>query len=246
MTLALDTPAPAAPRSGTRPQRERRLRPRITDTDWLVLSKMRVGIAAIAARVARPGAAALDFGCGERPYETLFTDAGVRYAGADLGADAEVRISPDGRLQAPDASADLLLSFQVLEHVRDLGTYLGEARRALRPDGWMILSTHGTWLYHAHPEDHRRWTRQGLVSEIEAHGFEVVETVPIVGPLGWTILVRLTCAAFALRRIPLVGPALAGALAAVTNLRAAFEDRITPRWVSEDNACVYLTLSRPR
>jgi hypothetical protein len=32
----------------------------------------------------------------------------------------------------------------------------------------------------------------------------------------------------------------------VTNLRAWVEDAITPAWVSRDNACVYLTLSRPK
>ena len=247
MSLALDAAVPLRPHArATAREQGRRLKPRITDTDWLVLSGMRREIAAMAARVARPGMTALDFGCGARPYQAVFAAQGASYQGADLGPEAEVRITDDGRLLAPDGAAYLLLSFQVLEHVRDLSLYFREARRTLRPDGLMILSTHGTWLYHAHPEDHRRWTRQGLVSEIEANGFEVVDCVPIVGPLAWTVLVRLTCAAFALRRIPAVGPALAGALAAVTNLRAWLEDAVTPKWVSADNACVYLTLSRPK
>jgi hypothetical protein len=28
------------------------------------------------------------------------------------------------------------------------------------------------------------------------------------------------------------------------NARAVMEERITPKWVTDDNACVYLTLSR--
>jgi len=85
------------------------------------------------------------------------------------------------------------VSFQVLEHVRDIDTYLKEAGRVLRDDGLMLLSTHGTWLYHPHPEDHRRWTREGLIGEIARRGFQVTDCIAVVGPLAWTSMVRLTC-----------------------------------------------------
>jgi len=54
----------------------------------------------------------------------------------------------------------------------------------------------------------------------------------------------LTCAAVALRRIPLIGSLMAAVLAVVMNLKAMVEDQITPAWVTHDNACVYVTLSR--
>ncbi|MFW1494634.1 methyltransferase domain-containing protein, partial [Vibrio parahaemolyticus] len=79
-----------------------------------------------------------------------------------------------------------VVSFQVLEHVRDVGCYLNEARRVLNTGGRLLLSTHGTWLYHPHPEDHRRWTRLGLIDELATYGFEVTDCVPVVGPLAWT------------------------------------------------------------
>lgn len=226
--------------------RGRRIRPRIIDTDWLVLRGMNRAIRELAAKAAQPGMTALDFGCGSRPYEEIFREAGCRYIGADFDGDAEVKIGADGRMDVADASTQLLLSFQVLEHVRDLETYLGEARRALAADGLMILSTHGAWLYHPHPEDHRRWTRQGLVAEIEAHGFEVLETLPVVGPLAWTTLIRLTCASFALRRIPGLGKPLSDLLSVFLNLRGLLEERVTPAWVTAENACVYVTLCRRR
>lgn len=226
-------------------EQRRRSRPRLWDTDWLVLRGMHAAIEHFAGRIAAPGKTALDFGCGAKPYAPLFAAREVAYIGADLGGAADVMIRADGSLEAADRSADLVLSFQVLEHVRDLDTYLREARRVLRDDGQMLLSTHGTWLYHPHPEDHRRWTREGLIGDLTAGGFDVIECIPVVGPLGWTTMVRLTCAAVALRRIPVAGPALAGALAIVMNLKAAVEDKITPAWVTKDNACVYVTLSRP-
>src|SRR5215831_20433462 len=168
--------APALPAPGpvalTFEQR-RRLQPRLWDTDWLVLRAMRTAIEGLADRIASPGKVALDFGCGAKPYAQLFTSRGVTYRGADLGNGHEVQIRPDGTLSAADQSADLVVSFQVLEHVRDIDTYLQESERVLRDDGLMLLSTHGTWLYHPHPGDHRRWTREGLIAELELHGFEV-------------------------------------------------------------------------
>jgi len=230
---------------GTATEQVRRFNPRVIDTDWLVLRDLRAAIAALAARVVRKGATALDFGCGSKPYEAIFTAAGVRYLGADFDGRGDLAVDAAGHLEVQNQSADLVLSFQVLEHVRDLHTYFTEARRVLRPGGSLILSTHGTWLFHPHPEDHRRWTRQGLCAEIAAHGFEVVDCVPVVGPLAWTTIVRLTCACYALRRIPLVGATMSRLLALVMNARAWLEDSITPDWVKNDNACVYLVLARP-
>lgn len=227
------------------PEQARRSRPRPIDADWLVLRGLRAAIASMLDRLAYQGGVALDFGCGSKPYEQLFTAAGLRYMGADFGSAADVGIDPAGWLKAADRSSDLVLSFQVLEHVRNLALYLSEAHRVLRKDGALLLSTHGTWLYHPHPEDHRRWTRRGLIAELSNHGFEVVECIPIVGPLAWTTIIRLTCAKFALDRIPALGPLIGGPLALLMNLRAVLEDAITPDWVKRENACVYLVLAKP-
>jgi SAM-dependent methyltransferase len=227
-------------------EQQRRLWPRLWDTDWLVLRGMHTAIDGMAARLAQPGKTALDFGCGAKPYASLFTSRGVTYVGADFGDTAEVAIQPNGIVGSADRSVDAVVSFQVLEHVRDLGTYFREANRVLRDDGLLLLSTHGTWLYHPHPEDHRRWTREGLIGDLSVGGFEVTECVAVVGPLAWTTMVRLTCFAVALRKIPVIGHALANAVAVVMNLKAAIEDKVTPAWVTNDNACVYVTLSRKK
>jgi SAM-dependent methyltransferase len=224
----------------------RRLRPSLFDTDWMVLSRLTRVIELLAAQEVRSGDKALDFGCGSKPYEPLFRAAGVEYHGADFDTGAELPIDANGVIACPDAYADLVLSFQVLEHVRDLETYFNEARRVLKPGGRMILSTHGTWFYHPHPEDHRRWTRTGLVNELESNGFEVLETIPVVGPLAWTTVIRLTSFCFAMRQLPVIGRPLAAALAFLTNLRIWVEEAVTPAWATNDNACIYVTLSRPK
>jgi SAM-dependent methyltransferase len=229
---------------GERENAQRRLLPRIIDTDWLVLRALRDAIARKLQTAATPGMTAIDLGCGTQPYRSLIEAAQVRYLGADLGAVAEIAIAENGRAEAESGIADLVLSFQVLEHVGALQTYLSECRRLLKPDGRLILSTHGTWLYHPHPEDHRRWTREGLVSELKGSGFAVDECEALVGPLAWTTLIRLTSFVFALRKIPLIGGMVAACLAAVMNLRAVLEDKLTPQWVRDDNACVYFVTAR--
>ena len=88
-------------------EQQRRLNPRLWDTDWHVLRGMRAGIEAMAARICVPGRTVLDFGCGAKPYALLFTSRGCIYRGADLGGAAEINIAANGLLDAPDASADL-------------------------------------------------------------------------------------------------------------------------------------------
>ncbi len=219
---------------------ERRRRPGIFDADWLVLRELSRAIDTHAARLAKMCRKVIDLGCGEQPYRAYFEQRGIAYRGADLGDGGEIAITPDGRVMAETASADLVTSFQVLEHVRDLDTYLSEAARLLAPGGKLLLSTHGTWLYHPHPEDHRRWTREGLINELQSRGWKVESWQAICGPLAWTTIVRLTGYCYVLRRVPVVGAGLAGMLALVMNLRAALEDGITPPAIRDDNACVYL------
>lgn len=222
---------------------ERRLHPRITDSDWLVLRELRPAIERLVSKIVLKGKLAVDVGCGSQPYRGIFEARGASYRGADFGG-GDLQIAKDGRVPLADSSVDLVLSFQVLEHVADVTTYLTEARRLLRADGRLVLSTHGTWLFHPHPEDHRRWTREGLLAELARHGFETTECVPILGPLAWTTVLRLTCGYQALRRVSFAGRMLANALAVLMNVRGYLEDLITPEWVRRDNACVYVTLSR--
>jgi SAM-dependent methyltransferase len=230
--------------SGASENAQRRKSPRIYDTDWMVLRQMRRDIAsALATVTSKTPQSLIDLGCGSQPYRDLIEAQGLSYRGADLGTSADIEIAPSGHVSAPDASADIISSFQVLEHVRDLDLYLAEAHRMLRTGGSLLLSTHGNWLYHPHPEDHRRWTRTGLILDIETRGFAVQSCVPIVGPLAWTGLMRLTSYAFVLRKIPLIGRGLAGIFATLMNIRAMMEDAITPPAIRADNACVYLVMA---
>jgi SAM-dependent methyltransferase len=108
------------------------------------------------------GARVLDAGCGDRPYETLL--AGAREIVAfDVPGNAHADIH--GSLDAiplDDASFDVVLCLQVLEHVPDPAAAVRELRRVLRPGGRVLLSTHGVYPFHPNPDDLWRWTHQGL------------------------------------------------------------------------------------
>lgn len=218
-----------------------RLTPPLWATDWLLLRGLAHTLRHMVAQTEVGWGDVVDFGCGAMPYRPLFEQAGARYVGADFGPGAAIQITADGRLPLPDASADAVVSFQVLEHVADLNTYFAEIRRVLRDDGLLLLSTHGTWLYHPHPEDHRRWTRTGLVLDITTRGFETTEMHSLIGPLATTTIFRSTGFAFFLRRLPIFGATLASVLTMIMNLRAWLEDQLTPASIRRDNACVYLT-----
>lgn len=124
----------------------------------------------------------LDYGCALRPYEGLFGPT-VTYVGADLTGNplADVFLEPDGTVPEPDATFDLVLSTQVLEHVLDPEKYLLECFRLLRPGGSLVLTTHGLMYWHPDPGDYWRWTRDGLAKQVADAGFTVTDIRGVLG-----------------------------------------------------------------
>lgn len=104
-----------------------------------------------------PGAEVLLLGCGdagershlhERGYRTTAFDI-VRSSGTDFVADAH-------RLPLADATFDLVLSMQVLEHLHSPWIAAQEIARVLKPGGWFVGSVaflkayHGSYFHMTH------------------------------------------------------------------------------------------------
>lgn len=231
---------------GSRSEHGRRLYPSWWDHQRHIQVRMREAVGRAVNRYARlaAGQRVVDMGCGGRPYETLFRRLGCDYIGCDIDGEPDVRIVPGQAVPLSDGSFDGVVSNQVLEHVWDLDWYLGECRRLLKPGGWLLLSTHGNWLYHPHPTDYRRWTRDGLVRELQERGFTSEHVEGVVGPLAWTTQFRLLGLRYALRAVPYLGPVLLIPLTCFMNLRMALEDIMTPSSITDVNACVYVVMAR--
>ena len=229
-----------------------RLSPPFWRRDAYVLNKLARHVANIAEKLHKGssicrlvhGDIVVDLGAGAAPYRALFERPEIRYVECDLDVDAEVVISSGTPVSLNDHSAKIVVSFQVLEHVWDLDWYLSEARRLMAPDGVLVLSTHGTWLYHPHPTDFRRWTRDGLMLELTTRGFVVQEITGLVGPLAWTTQFRALGFHRLLSAIPVVGSLLAALVGTVMNLRMFIEDSVTPAAWTDTNAAVYILIAR--
>ncbi len=106
------------------------------------------------ARTFAAGARVLDAGCGSG-YGAALLAAGAREVLAiDVAAEAidhsranytaknlRFVIGDCCAVDAPDASFGLVVAFEVIEHLPDAAKFLAEAKRLLRPDGTLLVST---------------------------------------------------------------------------------------------------------
>jgi len=116
----------------------------------------------------------LDYGSGGSPYRPLFGSCTYHRADLSGGNNLDFEYGPDARLPSELSGYDCVLSTQVLEHVENPETYLGECHRVLRPGGCLIVTTHGLYEDHACPYDYWRWTIYGLNRLVENSGLKVV------------------------------------------------------------------------
>jgi SAM-dependent methyltransferase len=222
-----------------------RLRLSWARADGFLLGRLRDALRRELARLLdRPGRQVIDIGAGSQPYRGLVRHFNAAYTACDLGEGSHIAMVAGKDLPLDAASFDVGLSIQVLEHVWDLEDYLRHFRKHLKPDGTLILSTHGVWLYHPHPTDYRRWTRVGLMRELEAHGFKVERCMAIMGPLAWATQVRAIAFQHVCQKFGALGSLVGMLVLPLFNLRMALEDRITPAAIVQDNACVYVVLCK--
>lgn len=150
------------------PGAERRDPPR-SDRHYLVLASLARQLRGETARLLRgvDDARVLDVGCGAKPYLPLVASQAAEYVGVDTAQGPYVdHVAPAEQLPFEDASFDLVLCTQVLEHVQDPAAVLSEIHRVLCPGGGALISTHGVFLFHPDPPDtdgdYWRWTHAGL------------------------------------------------------------------------------------
>lgn len=99
----------------------------------------------------------LDYGCGSGYGTALISKSCSQITGVDISPEAvayaqahynapnlsylQIERAEAAPLPFPDASFDVVLSFQVIEHLQDVSVYLQEIERVLAPGGRVIIAT---------------------------------------------------------------------------------------------------------
>jgi SAM-dependent methyltransferase len=115
----------------------------------------------------------LDLGCGTQPYKRYYAGRCEQVVSADYS----VRSKIDVRLSAtalpfPDASFDVVLFSEVLEHVDEPVRAVKEIARVLKPGGRLLLTVPFNFMQHEVPHDHTRYTQFGLSALLRRHGLQ--------------------------------------------------------------------------
>ncbi len=107
------------------------------------------GIAADLGRPISPGASVLDFGCGDGGAVDAWQATGRDAYGCDFQLDRPNEhlrlIEAPYRLPFPDATFDIVVSYQVLEHVQDHDAAFSEICRVLKPGAIGLHLFPGRW-----------------------------------------------------------------------------------------------------
>jgi len=136
------------------------------------------------------GKRVLDAACGEGYGSALLSREAATVVGVDDGAAAIAHAR--ARYHAPnlayvqgsvlalplaDASVDLVVSFETIEHLGEQREMLAEFRRVLAPDGVLILTAPFQFRLHEQPHDYFRYSAHGLRQLCDDAGLEVFETI---------------------------------------------------------------------
>lgn len=170
-------------------QRYRGVTLSVEDRHWWYRGRRRVVGRVLAGLGLPPGARILDAGCGgggnlaalARFGEVtgLEPDAGARTAARARGLGAVV----EGGLEAlpfEDGSFSVATALDVIEHLDDDRGALGELRRVVVEDGFLVVTVPAyQWLWSPHDvanEHRRRYARRQLVTVAESAGWRPMQT----------------------------------------------------------------------
>lgn len=140
----------------------------------------------VRSRVSALSGKVLDLGCGTRPFEVEILEYADEYIGIDWnntlhGLRADIASDLNKPLPIRSASIDHIVSFEVMEHLREPGVMLSEAFRVLKTGGSITVSTPFQWWVHEAPWDYYRYTCFGHQYLFDKAGFIEVLVKPTTG-----------------------------------------------------------------
>jgi SAM-dependent methyltransferase len=143
----------------------------------------------------------LDIGCGRQTVRKYFKASHTYYGldsletGLPLYNTIPSIFGDAVHLPFPDETFDTVILLEVLEHLNDPIRAMQEARRVLKLDGILIISTPFLYPIHDAPRDFQRWTQFGIKFISDSSGFAVQELQTIGSPIETgTLLFNLSIA----------------------------------------------------
>jgi SAM-dependent methyltransferase len=120
----------------------------------------------------------LDFGCGNRSYQTLFPakeQIGLEiYQKGHDHTGEKIDVYYDGvAVPFRAESFDSVLCIEVLEHVFEPDRVLKELWRVMKTEACLVMTVPFVWEEHEQPYDYGRLTQFGLKYLLQKNGFEV-------------------------------------------------------------------------
>lgn len=154
-----------------------------TTHNWLA---KRLANENIKARLPEIKGIVIDLGCGTAPFREDILQVADHYVGLDWSntlhrPKMDVVADLNEPLPLADCVADHVISLEVIEHLAEPGVMLCEASRVLRPGGAITLSAPFQWWEHESPWDYQRYTRYGLLYQLEKAGFAEIEVKGTTG-----------------------------------------------------------------
>lgn len=124
----------------------------------------------------------LDVGCGAQPYRSLLPNT-VQYRGIDtsdalsnFGYEVPDTTYYEGECWPIESKCiDTVVATETLEHVECTQMFLAQAKRVLKPEGWILLTVPFAARWHYIPYDYWRFTPSGLKTVLSDAGF--METI---------------------------------------------------------------------
>ena len=114
----------------------------------------------------RPGVRVLEIGPDQFPstYCSLVADPSITWDTLDIWQDARLTYSATSEYSfpAPSDAYDIVLSGQVIEHVRKIWLWIKELTRVCKVGGLVITINPVSWPYHEHPIDCWRAFPEGM------------------------------------------------------------------------------------
>jgi SAM-dependent methyltransferase len=120
-------------------------------------------------------------GCGRCPYKEDILPYASDYIGIDWedsyheSSQVDVFANLNGDIPLDDGSADSIVAFQIMEHLKEPAHFISECHRILKTGGTTFITVPFSWHLHEEPYDYYRFTEFGLRHLLEKAGFKDIE-----------------------------------------------------------------------